>query len=299
MSPEPSIPPLRSLPPGRLLDRKAHLMAQVSSHGASRPAVNLFRPTPRSAIALASIAAAAAASASLAILVSPSAHQSPTEVFHASVVSLQRGQSYSSPSQPGAACQPLLAFRQPPAKFDPEEGTDAQLSRYGFPSRPIVDAPASPAEKAALRHWREEVGVGRKYSTPDPLCGVINLGSAGSSASRLPRSVVLLAKRLAAFNGDNDARSVEWVRTTRQLAVSALSGDHVAEPDRPVYFVVVGGTFEGARWNTGTSSFRATVMSFAVDTSTGVVLDFTLGSAAPNYGRLGQVRKLTLKGEAK
>lgn len=111
---------------------------------------------------------------------------------------------------------------------------------------------------------------------------------------RVPIPVYVLAVHEAAENGDRHPTSVQWVKTTRQPAVSSQSGDRVGSPHRPVYFVVLHGHFvDRNAYYIGRAADAPTgsVLSFTIDRRSGQILDFALGNRSPDYAKLGRVHE--------
>ena len=138
------------------------------------------------------------------------------------------------------------------------------------------------------------------YSGLDYLPGVVSDSAAAAYSlhrgSGVPIPVYVLARYQAAANGDRHPTAVEWVRTTRQLAVFSQSRDRVDSPSRPVYFVVLHGHFvdRNAYYIGGAAEApRGTVMSFTIDRKTGQVLDFALGRRSPDYAKLGRPHRFS------
>lgn len=103
--------------------------------------------------------------------------------------------------------------------------------------------------------------------------------------------MVVLAWWEAVTNGDRHPTAVQWVRTTRQLAVSSQSGDRVDSPGRQVYFVVLHGRFVDNNayfLGSGANAPRGTVLSFTIDRRSGQILDFALGNRNPDYAKIGR-----------
>lgn len=123
----------------------------------------------------------------------------------------------------------------------------------------------------------------------------------------VPLPVFVLARRQAASNGDPHPTRADWLKTTRQQAVSSQSSDRVDSGGRPVYFVVLHGHFvdENAyylgRGKKGSSANapHGTVLSFTIDVKSGDVLDFALGNSSPNYSKIGTPHRFTLGGHGR
>lgn len=236
MSPDPSIPPLRDLPPGRLETHHAHLLREIGRRRRWRlrlPSVTWT--SPRVAL-VAGASAAAAAAIAVAGGGTPSGH----------VASLDLSPRLS------------YAFHVEPARMDKNIASD------------YLPAPGD------ARFTRQR-------------------------GARVPRAVYVLARFQAATNEDRSPTAMQWVKTTRQLAVSSQSRDRVDSPRRPVYFVVMHGHFVdknaycqcvGAK-GSAAGAPTGTVLSFTIDGRSGQVLDFALSNRSPDFSKLGRTHRFT------
>jgi hypothetical protein len=90
------------------------------------------------------------------------------------------------------------------------------------------------------------------------------------------------------------------VRTTRQAA-EAVSGDGV-DSDPPVYFVLLRGKFVDyyahGIYRTRDAFPRGTAITFTIDAATHGILDFGIGSRAPDLAQLGEVHDFTAELQA-
>jgi hypothetical protein len=112
----------------------------------------------------------------------------------------------------------------------------------------------------------------------------------------VPRAVYALARFQAAANGDPRPTAMQWVKTTRRLAVSSQSSARVDSPTRTVYFVVLHGHFvdKNAYYlGSAAKAPKGTVLSFTIDRRSGQVLDFALARRSPDYSRLGRVHRFS------
>jgi len=239
MTPEPSIPPLRDLPPGRLETHHAHLLSEIGRKPHPRP----WRRGP--AWTLPRVAAVAAASATAAAAI-------------AVVVTWGHG----APAGPSAA-RPAGA---PPALI---YVSHASLLRVTPSSRdeyvPTLDG------TFALSAYRQAHG------------------------SRVPLLVYVFARFEATTNGDRRRVAGEWVKTTRQRAVSSQTRDRVDSPRRTVYFVELRGHFVVRNaYYIGRAAPRGSVLTFTIDRRSGQILDFAFGRRGPDLSRLGRVHRFSL-----
>jgi hypothetical protein len=235
MSRDPSIPPLRDLPAGRLETHHALLLAEIARQSRHRPTLTWTSLR---------VAAVAAASATVAAAIA---------------VAVTLSWNGGAPSH-GVTAPPRLvySFHVSPVRSITYDGLDLL---------PVADS-------------------------ADSLTAAYSF----DRRSRVPIAVYALARYQAAANGDQHPTSVEWFRTTRQLAVSSQSRDRVDSPSRPVYFVVLHGHFvdKNAYYIGGAAKApRGTVLSFTIDRKTGQVLDFALARRSPDYAKLGRPHRFS------
>ena len=163
-------------------------------------------------------------------------------------------------------------------------------------SKPIV-RPAL----AYVSHVSRPLPINRQTAdsvllTPTGTVGLIGFTSGWARGTRVPIPVYVLARNLAATDGDLHPRVVQWVKTRRQIAVASQSSDRVDSPGRKVYFVVVHGHFVdknayylGAARNAPAGS----VLSFTIDLRSGQILDFALGNKSPDYSKTGRPHRFS------
>lgn len=245
MSPEPSIPPLRDLPPGHLEVRKHHLLAEINR----RPERRLRLPSVSwSPWRLAGLAGAAAGTAVAVALVSSSGGQSPLR------------------PNPRSAAPPTYSFHASitsPSPFD----------RYYRPDSLRSDsADYTPAFR-------------------------------GSSAfgKHIPRAVLMLASDQAHSYGNRGRTLVQWLRTTRQKAVSAENGGRVDGGNLRVYFVILHGHFvdKAASRPRGAKPPRGRILTDTIEIKTGRTLDFGIGNGEPNFSKIGKPHHFVISGRRK
>jgi hypothetical protein len=236
MSPEPSIPPLRDLPPGRLATHRTHLLAEIGREPRRRGGRPAIAGTSLRVAAVAAASATAAAGIAVA-------------------VAMTGGNASDGPASRPVAAPPLVYVSH-----------------------------VSPPRRGMYFGSDSLTPAGDTAATGPTLTSNARRGSV---RVRVPTLVFVLALRQAAANGDRHPTAVQWLATTRQLAVSSQSGDHVASPRRPVYFVVVHGRFGGV------NAAKGTVLSFTIDRETGLILDFALANRNPDYARLGRPHRFS------
>lgn len=252
------------------------------------------------------MASACAAAAALAFMVISVTHQSGLGTrltFHAylSPITGNKGPTNAHPFSLGPTTERFLAHNCRPLRsllafspgFNPATASDSQLKEYGFPPRPH-GAPSDPAVQAEMRRWLKMAERAKR----NPVCDHLPSTQTASLAS-LRR----LALRLARLSGDPVPTSVEWLRTTRQLAVSSQDTVRVNRGYSPVYFVVVQGRFASKRTLLSGSGPKAstaraprvTVLTFTADVRNDEVLDLSLGNRLPDYSRIGMPHHFTLE----
>lgn len=136
---------------------------------------------------------------------------------------------------------------------------------------------------------------------PAPARAWALTGDVGHRGRRVPIVVYVLARQQAELNGDGHPAALQWVKTTRQLAVSSQSSDRVDSPGRPVYFVVLHGHFVDTNAyylgvgpkGSAANAPKGTVLSFTIDRESGTILDFALGNTSPDYRRIGRPHRFT------
>jgi hypothetical protein len=241
MSPAPSIPPLRDLPPGRLETHHAHLLAEIRR----QPWWQLRRPaitwTSRRVAGVAGVSATATAAIAAAV-----------------AVTWGGGTPSSQSTSRSVIASPRLAYVS-----------------HVSPPRPLKNRGQDYLPSAAGDSAPFSYGIHR--------------------GSRVPIAVYVLARRQAAANGDRHPTTLQWVKTTRQLAVSSQSNDRVDSPSRPVYFVVLDGRFvdKNAYYlgvgpkGSDANAPEGTVLSFTIDIKSGQILDFALANRNPDYSKIG------------
>ena len=118
--------------------------------------------------------------------------------------------------------------------------------------------------------------------------------SPAAAEPHAPAWLVALAAHEAAGNCDAHPAAASYVRTTRQAAEDAASGDRV-DSDQPVYLVTLGGQFVDyyahGLYRTRADFPRGSVITFTVGDDHGV-LDFGIGDAAVHLERLGAAHDL-------
>ncbi len=242
MSPEPSIPPLRDLPPSRLEAHRAHLLAEIGRQP-------WWRSRPATTWTSLRVAVVAGASATAAAVI-------------AAVVATGWGGG-SAPRQ-------------------------ATSSTVAAPV-PVYVSHVAPARRVKNDDLYLLPSALTAATAREPLTA-----SGRFRGVRVPMLVYVLALHEAADNGDRHPTSVQWVKTTRQPAVSSQSRDRVGSPHRPVYFVVLHGHFiDRNAYYIGRAAGapRGSVLSFTIDRRSGQILDFALGNHNPDYAKLGRAHQ--------
>jgi hypothetical protein len=112
-----------------------------------------------------------------------------------------------------------------------------------------------------------------------------------------PAFLVAVAKRQAALLGERHPSSASFVLTTHRDAVAGLGGRH--RDDKPVYVLVLTGTFTHTRHPPGAPRPLGTVARWIVDVATGQPTGFGLSNTAFDLAPLGRVGDLLpyLRGE--
>jgi hypothetical protein len=241
MSPDPSIPPLRDLPPGRLETHHAHLLSEIEIRQESKPRRRLvsLNPTP---LRLAGVAGVAAAIAVTLVSTSGSrkpltpdaaAPRAPLYSFHVSITSHSRDGRFT------------------PDAFKPS----------GDHVIPLLD------------------GV-------------------SASRERIPRAVLVLAVAQAHAYGNRGPTPVQWVKTTRQKAVSAENAGRVDGGNLRVYFVILHGHFvdNSAPRPPGAKPPRGRILTDTIEIKTGRTLDFGISNGEPNFSKIGTPHHFVIYG---
>ena len=104
----------------------------------------------------------------------------------------------------------------------------------------------------------------------------------------IPRAVLALAVAQAHSSGNRGPTRVEWVKTTRQKAVSAENAGRVDGGSLPVYFVILHGRFvaEFTPRPHGAKSPRGRILTDTIEIKTGRILDFAIGNSEPNVSKI-------------
>ena len=104
-----------------------------------------------------------------------------------------------------------------------------------------------------------------------------------------PRAVFEFAATRAHAYGNRGPTLVEWVKTTRQKAVSAENAGRVDGGSRSVYFVILHGHFvyETASRPHGARLPRGRILTDTIDIKTGRTLDFGIGNGEPDFSKTG------------
>jgi hypothetical protein len=118
------------------------------------------------------------------------------------------------------------------------------------------------------------------------------------STKGIPRAVLELAAAQAHAYRNRGPTLVEWVRTSRQKAVSAENDGRVEGGGVPVYFVVIHGHFV---YKAGSSPRparleRARVMSYTLEVNNGRALDFGIGNGEPSFAKTGKPHHFVIYG---
>ena len=122
----------------------------------------------------------------------------------------------------------------------------------------------------------------------------------GDAASRkhVPRAVLVLAAAQAHAYGNRGPTLVQWVKTTRQKAVSAENAGRVDGGSLPVYFVILHGHFvySFAPRPPGAKSPRGRILTDTIEIKTGRTLDFGIGNGEPNFAKIGKPHHFVIYG---
>jgi hypothetical protein len=147
---------------------------------------------------------------------------------------------------------------------------------------------------APFSSFHADAAWGDRHSSPaslEPIGDVVIPLLNGQSLSRrhVPRAVLALAAAQARSYGNRGPTRVEWVKTTRQKAVSAENAGRVDGGKLPVYFVVLHGHFvyDGAPRPPGAQSPRGRILTDTIEIKTGRTLDFGLGNGEPDFSKVG------------
>jgi hypothetical protein len=119
----------------------------------------------------------------------------------------------------------------------------------------------------------------------------MNQGRSGVASQPVPPAfLVAVAKRQAALLGERDPSSASFVLTTRGDFLARLGGRH--RDDKPVYVLVLTGTFSHERHPPGAPPPLGTVALWIVDVATGQPTSFGLSNTAFDLTPLGPVGDL-------
>lgn len=175
----------------------------------------------------------------------------------------------------------------------------------GYNSPPFSDW-ASPGNSLLDWAWGSDPSYSDSYShcyggsppnpaptgTPGAPTDTTPTGSPGSSAETGPplsdAQVRQIASEFAGGMGDPNPTSIEYVESTRQQAVSALSGDKVdTNPD--VYAIVMTGDFVASTAPTDGPPPTGSVLTMVINANTGALTDFGVQNQVPDLTSLGSV----------
>jgi hypothetical protein len=114
----------------------------------------------------------------------------------------------------------------------------------------------------------------------------------------IPRAVLVLAAAQAHSYGNRGPTLVQWVKTTRQRAVSAENAGRVDGGGLPVYFVILHGHFvdKSAHLPSGAKQPRGRILTDTIEIKTGQRLDFGIGNGEPNFSRTGTPHHFVIYG---
>jgi hypothetical protein len=100
--------------------------------------------------------------------------------------------------------------------------------------------------------------------------------------------VLQIAEGFAGGMGDAAPTSIEYVKSTRQQAVSAESGDEVSS-NADVYAIVMQGNFVASNAPSAGGAPTGSVLTMVIGASTGTLTDFGIGNQVPDLTSLGPV----------
>ena len=91
---------------------------------------------------------------------------------------------------------------------------------------------------------------------------------------------------------------MEWVKTTRQTAVSAENAGRVDGRSLPVYFVILHGHFvdNSAPRPHGAKPPRGRILTDTIEIKTGRTLDFGIGNSEPSFAKTGKPHHFVIYG---
>lgn len=121
---------------------------------------------------------------------------------------------------------------------------------------------------------------------------------AAALGEHVPRVVLQLAAAQAHAYGNRGPTLVEWVKTTRQKAVSAENAGRVDGASMPVYFVVFHGHFvdTSAHLPPGAKPPRGRIITYAIEVTRGWPLDFGITNSEPNFSKTGKPHHFVIYG---
>jgi len=147
----------------------------------------------------------------------------------------------------------------------------------------IADTPLGDRRYPQASYWRDHV--------------VAVLDARAASGKQIPRAVFVLAAAQAHTYGNRGPTLVQWVKTTRQNAVSAENAGRVDGGGVPVYFVVLHGHFVysfAPRPPEAKSHGR--ILTYTIEVKTGQTLDFGIGNSEPNFSKTGRPHHFVIYG---
>lgn len=124
------------------------------------------------------------------------------------------------------------------------------------------------------------------------------LDDVAGSRKHIPRAVLALAAAQAHAYGNRGPTLVQWVKTTRQKAVSAENAGRVDGGSLPVYFVILHGHFVDnfASHPAGAKPPRGRILTDTIEIKTGRTLDFGIGNGEPDFSKIGKPHHFVIYG---
>jgi hypothetical protein len=125
-----------------------------------------------------------------------------------------------------------------------------------------------------------------------------SLDALAASRKDIPRAVLALAAAQARSYGNRRQVRVQWLKTTRQTAVSAENAGRVDGGSLPVYFVILHGHFvdNSAPRPHGATSPRGRIVTDTIEIKTGRTLDFGIGNGEPKFSKTGKPHDFVIYG---
>ena len=179
--------------------------------------------------------------------------------------------------------------------LSPTSGGRSPLSPHSaaLPLAPLYSFHASITSTSRSDRYYSPASV-----RPDAAYSRVSLVGALASKKHIPRAVLVLAAAQARSYGNRGPTRVQWLKTTRQKAVSAENAGRVDGGNLPVYFVILHGHFVDklAHLPLGAKPPRGRIVTYAIELKTGWPLDFGIGNSEPNFSQAGKPHHFVIYG---